>query len=57
MWTFPVILTGASATVHPVKINVKYEPLLWFAKGERPNIFQYTDDVIVSKPPEKILHE
>ncbi|MGC2668637.1 MAG: hypothetical protein WA220_05585 [Candidatus Nitrosopolaris sp.] len=50
-------MTGASATVHPVKINVKYEPLLWFAKGERPNIFQYTDDVIVSKPPEKILHE
>jgi hypothetical protein len=57
VWTFPVILTGLSAPVHPVKINVKYKPLLWFAKGDKPNIFEYTDDLIVSKPPEKILHE
>jgi DNA modification methylase len=57
VWTFPVILTGLSAAVHPVKINVKYKPLLWFAKGDKPNIFEYTDDLIVSKPPDKILLE
>lgn len=50
-------MTGKSAAVHPVKINVKYKPLLWFAKGDKPNIFKYTDDLIVSKPPEKLLHE
>ncbi|MDP9288965.1 MAG: hypothetical protein M3P08_12310 [Thermoproteota archaeon] len=50
VWTIPIILTGLSAAVHLVKINVKYKPLLWFAKGDKPNIF-------VSKPPEKILHE
>ncbi|MGB6592839.1 MAG: hypothetical protein WA323_03925 [Candidatus Nitrosopolaris sp.] len=31
VWTIPVILTGPSAAVHSVKINVKYRPLLWFA--------------------------
>ncbi len=57
VWTFPVILTGQSAAVHPVKINVKYKPLMWFAKGDKPNIFEYTGDLIVSKPPDKILLE
>ena len=57
VWTFPVILTGHSVAVHPVKINVKYKPLLWFTKGDKPNIFEYTDDLIMSKPPEKLLHE
>ena len=59
VWTFPVILTGHICYQVPPgsQINVKYKPLLWFAKGDKPNIFEYTDDLIMSKPPEKLLHE
>lgn len=66
-WEFCVLHTGTTGTVFPKKVFVDWKPLLWYVKGENPNIVDFTHDSkeieielespIVSTPPEKILHD
>lgn len=56
VWTIALIHTGGTSSVPGANVRVKWKPLLWFAKdGERST--EFIDDLFVSKPPEKELHE
>jgi hypothetical protein len=52
-WTLAIKLSGPFARFHPKKVSVKWEPLLWFIKGENANSLDYISDFIESKSAEK----
>jgi DNA modification methylase len=56
-WVLAVKLSGPFAHFHPKKVSIKWKPLLWFIKGNKPDSPDYLSDFIESKVPEKISHE
>ena len=59
-WEFTVVHSGHHSKVHQRNIFPGSKPLLWYVKGERPNILVISNtisDTIQSNPPSKLLHE
>jgi site-specific DNA-methyltransferase (adenine-specific) len=56
-WVLAVKLSGPFAHFHPKKVSIKWKPLLWFVKGNKPDSHDYLSDFIESKVPEKNSHE
>ena len=56
-WTLAVNLKGSFGRHHPRKVSIKWKPLLWFVKGDKPNIIDYISDAINSNRPSKIMHD
>lgn len=57
IWTIAVKHNGGASVMYAYHIRIKWKPLLWFVKGNSPNIFEYFEDLIQSTPPDKSLHE
>ena len=51
-WVIMVKHTGSSARMFHRNVLVTYKPLLWFTKGTRPKIFEFTDDSVESQRPD-----
>jgi DNA modification methylase len=56
-WVLAIKLSGPFAHFHPKKVSIKWKPLLWFVKGNKPDSIDYLSDFIESKVPEKLSHE
>jgi 16S rRNA G966 N2-methylase RsmD len=56
-WTIAVILEGSFARHYPRKISIKWKPLLWLVKSDKPNIIDHISDAINSNRPDKIMHD
>jgi 16S rRNA G966 N2-methylase RsmD len=56
-WDIAVIHSGPFSSFFPKNILVKWKPLLWFVKCERPYQNGKIFDLIHSTKPEKILHD
>lgn len=55
-WQFAVVHTGRTATVFPRHIKVHWKPMFWFVKGTWTGCGM-VDDIIISSPPSKELHD
>jgi 16S rRNA G966 N2-methylase RsmD len=55
-WEIAVIHSGPFSSFFPKNILVKWKPLLWFVKGEKPYQNGKIFDLIDSTKPAKILH-
>lgn len=55
--TFAVIHAGNCGMDYPNHIRLKWKPMLWFVKGNKPNTIGVIEDVIYSTPPDKSQHE
>jgi len=56
-WIFAVIHSGPFSSFFAKNILVKWKPLLWFVKGEKPHQNGKIFDLIDSTKPAKILHD
>jgi 16S rRNA G966 N2-methylase RsmD len=55
-WEIPIFHNGSSARMFTKKVIVTWKPLLWFAKGTEPKIFEFIEDSVDSQRPNKTLH-
>lgn len=55
-WLIAIDHTGGRATLQGKDVRVHWKPMVWYVKGGRYNN-EFVDDLIVSKPPDKELHE
>ena len=53
-WIFAIKLKGPYAKFWEANVTVKWKPMLWFVKGNNPNIVDFIGDLIDSSAPEKI---
>jgi 16S rRNA G966 N2-methylase RsmD len=56
-WIFALIHTGGTASMYHQQVRVKWKPLLWFVKGEKLRTPDFIEDLIISQPPDKSLHD
>jgi DNA modification methylase len=56
-WDIAVIHNGPFSSFFPKNILVRWKPLLWFVKGEKPYQNGKIFDLIDSTKPSKILHD
>jgi 16S rRNA G966 N2-methylase RsmD len=56
-WVFCVKHGGAHNVCHPRRVFIEWKPMLWFVKGEKPNIVEYISDYIQSEQPDKALDD
>ena len=56
-WQLILLHSGSLASVHPVKINTGYKPILVFQKPPRKPQAEYITDLIMGTGREKDLHE
>jgi 16S rRNA G966 N2-methylase RsmD len=56
-WTLAVNLEGSFGRHHQRKVSIKWKPLLWFVKGDKPNTIDYMSDAIDSNRPSKIIQD
>ena len=56
-WPIAVILSGSFAKHYPRQVTIKWKPLLWFVKGDKPSTTDFLSDVIKSETPSKVIFE
>ena len=56
-WIFAVKLKGPYSKFWGANVTIKWKPMLWFVKGNKPNVVDFVGDLIESSTPEKISHE
>ena len=56
-WTIAVKHNGAKQRVHSRSVFAEWKPLIWYTKGQKPNILDTMFDHIESSSPDKSLHE
>ena len=56
-WTIAVKHNGAKQRVHSRSVFAEWKPMLWYTKGDKPNILDTMFDHIESNPPDKSCHE
>jgi 16S rRNA G966 N2-methylase RsmD len=56
-WRICVKHHGNSAKMWKQQVRVKWKPLVWLVRGDKPTYQVEMDDYIDSAPPDKILHE
>jgi ParB-like nuclease domain/DNA methylase len=56
-WEICIVLEGPFARHWHRQVVVKWKPLLWFAKGKKPQLPDYLDDLVVSQRADKLLHD
>ena len=56
-WIIAVKHNGAKQRVHSRSVFAEWKPLIWYTKGQKPNILDTMFDHIESSPPDKSLHE
>jgi DNA modification methylase/ParB-like chromosome segregation protein Spo0J len=56
-WILSVKHNGAKQRVHSRSVFAEWKPLIWYTKGQKPNIIDTMFDHIESSPPDKSLHE
>jgi DNA modification methylase/ParB-like chromosome segregation protein Spo0J len=56
-WTLCVKHAEDHQLIYARNVFCEWKPLLWFVKGEKPNIINKISDHIESKQPEKLTHK
>lgn len=56
-WIFAIKLEGPFAKFWEANVTVKWKPMLWFVKGNKPNLVDFVGDLIESNTPQKVSHE
>ena len=55
-WLMAIQHTGGRRTLVGKNVRVHWKPIVWFVKDRRGNN-EHVDDLVVSSPPDKSLHE
>lgn len=55
-WEIAIFHNGSSARIFAKKVIVTWKPLLWFVKGSEPKTFEFIEDSVDSRRPDKALH-
>ncbi len=56
-WIFAIKLKGPFAKFWEANVTVKWKPMVWFVKGNKPNVVDFVGDLIESNTPQKVSHE